>query len=712
MNRGPRNLASEVNDHCRARIADFCAAFFDAGIRVGDVWRVGSVRNEPGKSLVIHLEGQRAGQFYENNKGDASGAKSPIDLYMHRFGVDFKEALAQLIRWLKGLGVNIQGYADGGHGGKGPLRGPVRAKSDEIRAKENAPRDIPVNWVPVKEGGRAWVYLVEERGIMPAVLLDARIGEGRFWFPDLQGKADGIAFPAYDATGHTLLAVKYLSVDRFFLKGPLAGKPESALAEAGKDGAGGHVAHKLVACNKGVQYHLLGMWLVDPKDDRPLVIAEGEVDWLSWLSAGMKAVSVPFGAKADTEDPVTGQMKTNKGNAWIDNDWDFLAEQGELYVAMDNDDTGRAAADTLVRRLGVERSLVVRFTEEGDDANDVFLRDPEELLRCYDRAESIDPEELRRSNDFRAEIFEAFFPSDGEEPGCPTPFNMPFRFREGETTVWTGYNKHGKTICQTFTMVHLAAMGQPVCIASLEIPAAKTLQNVMRMAIGRAKPVKVVGNEEEPDLDLFDRAMTWMDERFFIYDKVGSVDIDNVIDVFRYAARRYGVKQFVLDSLMKLSVDEEDAEAIKGLMNKVTTFAREYRAHVHFVAHSKKSTDKRPEEKYAPRKHDVKGSVSITNIPDNIIIIWRNKSKERKLEELRIAYYAADQKGDIENRDKIGREADAVVKLPDAQWIVEGQRFGTGAEPLKYLWFDVKGSWQYFDSPEALEEGAVVYINK
>ena len=46
--------------------------------------------------------------------------------------------------------------------------------------------------------------------------------------------------------------------------------------------------------------------------------------------------------------------------------------------------------------------------------------------------------------------------------------------------------------------------------------------------------------------------------------------------------------------------------------------------HVHLVAHSRKARD----ESQAPGKMDVKGSGSITDQPDNIWLIWRNKAKE------------------------------------------------------------------------------------
>lgn len=694
----------EVKAAVNAQAERFCREFLDQGHLAagGKEWRLGSIDNERSRkgkagSFSVCLEGPKQGLVVEGNSAADTGAKSLVDVYMHLKGVDFVGAMRGLEQWVGKARVSSSGVTRTG-GVSGPYRAAVPHR--------DAPPPVRLEGEPVREGSAAWLYLTEERWIDPEVIRRARVHEGSYWFGQLDARVPGLAFPSYSADGKTLLMVKMLTVGRWFCDGPLKGKPESARNEAD---AGGIEPEKLVRANKGARYHLIGMDTVtDPS--KPVVIAEGEVDWLSWLSAGVQAVTVPFGAKADSYDERTGQWQVNAGNRWIDEDWEWLETLQDPVVAMDADEAGRAANETLYRRLGGERTRLLTWPREGDDANEVFTRDPEELHRCLNAAAGRDPEELRGVRSYELDIWRAFFPENGEEEGWPTPFKMDFRFRPGETTVWTGYNKHGKTICQTFTMVHLAKLGQPVCIASLEISAAKTLQNVMRMAIGRSKPVKVEMGVELPDEALFAKALTWMENRFFIYDKVGSVEIDDVLKCFRYAARRYGVTQFVLDSLMKLSVNEEDAEQIKELMNKVTAFAREYGVHVHFVAHSKKSSEKRPEERFPPRKHDVKGSVAITNIPDNVIVIWRNKGKERGIEEQKVLWERFDKAGEMEKRDAVMKKIDEMEKQGDAMWLVEGQRYGTGAEPMKYLWFDVHGSWQYFENAEGMEKGARVYV--
>lgn len=642
----------------------FCLQFLGAGKRVGGLWRCGDAyggRSEGpnGGSFVVQLEGERVGQCFENGgTGYPIPVRTVVDVWMVQKGCDFNGAIAGLREWL--------GVRDGWR------RGQV-ASGAVLAAARPAAAEVRVDWVPVREGSVVWRYLVEERGIRPEVLRLYGVGECLKFFPQVGQKVEAVVFPCVDGEGGVLM-VKYLGVER-------------------PDG------DKLVMCNKGAVYHLFGMGAVVgmrgglPAERRGVVvICEGEIDALTVACAGWPAVSVPFGAKRAREDG-----SANKGNAWVENDWEWLEGYERVYLAGDMDEEGRGAMEEWEARLGRERCWRVTWPEPYKDANAVWLAGEQYVGEALEGAAANDPASLKRPRVFTGEVWERFWPTDGEEPGLAMPFadKFPFRFRHGEATLWTGYSKHGKTICQTWLMVAFAARGERVCIASLEMRARVTLGNALRMAIGRSKPMTAQG---QPDRELFERAMWWLDERFFVYDVVGQAKLEDMLMVFRYAARRHGVTQFVVDSLMKLDVHEEDTERQKQAMDMICAFAMEYGVHVHIVAHSRKAGEKRPEEKYPPRKHDVLGSVHLTNQPDNIVVVFRNKRKERELEEARMA-------------NKPAEEMDAIDRKPDALFIVEGQRHGSGQEPVRQLWFDAGGSWQYFGSHEDALKGARVYVS-
>ena len=126
-------------------------------------------------------------------------------------------------------------------------------------------------------------------------------------------------------------------------------------------------------------------------------------------------------------------------------------------------------------------------------------------------------------------------------------------------------------------------------------------------------------------------------QKIWVYDAVGIADIEDVLQVMLYAYQRFGCRQFVLDSLMRFSgLDGEGQDiwnAQKGFMDRLVDFARTYNVHIHLVAHSKKPNDRRGEA-IIPRRYDVMGSSYITNLAFNVIVVWRNRAKQDKLEEI------------------------------------------------------------------------------
>ena len=141
--------------------------------------------------------------------------------------------------------------------------------------------------------------------------------------------------------------------------------------------------------------------------------------------------------------------------------------------------------------------------------------------------------------------------------------------------------------------------------------------------------------------------------------------------------RRHGVTQFLVDSLAKCGIGEDSYNDQKAFVDKLSDFARERNIHIHLVCHSRKGK----EESEMPDKFDIKGSGSITDMADNVFIVWRNKEKERKVQEA---------KGDYE-RD-VARKSG-----PDAAVVCCKQRNGTGWEGRIKLWFDL-ASLQYLEA--------------
>ncbi len=234
------------------------------------------------------------------------------------------------------------------------------------------------------------------------------------------------------------------------------------------------------------------------------------------------------------------------------------------------------------------------------------------------------------------------------------------RFRPGEVTLWSGMNGHGKSLALGQAASGFVCQQERVCIASFEMRPVVTLARMTRQSVGCRQP------DRDVTLELHDVWSDWL----WMYDQQGQVTGERILAVMRYAAEKLKIKHFILDSLMKCGLAEDDYTGQKLFIDALCTIARDTGMHIHLVAHSRKGRD----ETQAPGKMDVKGSGSITDQVDNVVIWWRNKAKE-----------AAAQAGEPVEPNK-----------PDAIMVIDKQRNGEFEGKVAF-WFD-KDSMQYVET--------------
>ena len=517
---------------------------------------------------------------------------------------------------------------------------------------------------PVKEGSKVWNYLVEDRKILPEVLRQYRIGEAFI----KKGERQCVVFPSFDADGN-LVRMKFRDIadKKYMFLSPKA-------ADAGQ-------------YEHGAELHLFGIQGVADAESA-VTLTEGEIDALSFASCGYPAVSLPIGAQAsDTEDSCSHDR-------WIENDYDWLQPFVSVFLAMDADEQGQAAKRLLIPRLGRERVYAVEYPEGCKDGNDCLLNG-HGLDGCIEHARNLDPEELRRAGDFREQIWDRFYPPEGQEQvGDELPWSIgKFRLRPSELTIIHGYNGHGKSIALGHCLLHLAKQGRRSLLASLEMPAPMVLENMERQALTVMKPE----TREEHD-----RAVDWLDQFIWIYDFVGAAHSHSVLECWEYAARKYGCSYFVMDSMMKLSdVGGNDWEAQKDLVNRLNDFAKRFNVHVIMVNHSKKPPSDRPKEKYAPMELDISGSSDVPNGAWNVIACWRNEIRTIQIDKFKESLQTGKMMrgGHTVNlsdndRAELQGTVHELEKEHDSRIIIQKDRVG-GIYPMpKNLWFDPE-SWQF-----------------
>lgn len=395
---------------------------------------------------------------------------------------------------------------------------------------------------------------------------------------------------------------------------------------------------------------LFGWQAVDPMA-RFVVITEGELDAMSYRQAGIPALSIPRGA--------------GKGNQeWIEYEYDRLLNFDAIYLSFDNDAPGQEGLQEVIPRIGRHRCMVPDLGPH-KDANEALMAGFD-LWQSIHRAKSLDPDELKTASEFHDATMAEFY-APPEAQGICLPWEKTWekvRVREGEISIWNGINGHGKSLMLGQVVVGTVWQGQRWCIASMEMSPPRLLARMYRQSAATNQPTYEHG---EKIRDYF-LDMLW------IFNIRGTTKGEKILEVFEYAYRRYGITQFLVDSLAKCGYNEDDYNGQKAFVDRLMEFAAEFNVHVHLVVHSRKGEN----EDTPPNKMDVKGSGAITDMVDNVFIVWRNKPKEDALAS-----------GDNQKIAKYGNEADCLLCCPK-------QRNGEWEGKFS-LWFD-KASLQYLES--------------
>lgn len=346
-------------------------------------------------------------------------------------------------------------------------------------------------------------------------------------------------------------------------------------------------------------------WHLIPPNARQIVITEGEIDAMSLHQVGIPALSVNAGAR---------------NNQWIEQDWERLERFSDIVVCFDNDEAGDKGAAEVMRRLGLDRTRRMRVGAK--DANQ-WLQDgalPEQFQEALHDARPMDPEELRPISDFEAAVIDSFYPPDGGSrlPRLRLDADFEwFEFRGGEVTLWTGINGHGKSLLLSQVELGLMQQGARFAVFSGELKPVKQLKRMLKQAAGL----------DRPSVPFIKAITRWLREQCWVFNHLGTANLDRLIEVFTYAHRRYGCNHFVIDSLMMTDVPDDGPRANtaqKEAVAKLCAFAKQFDVHVHLVAHPRKGKD----ESAGPGKMDVAGSGHITNGVDNIFSVWKAKKDE------------------------------------------------------------------------------------
>lgn len=417
-----------------------------------------------------------------------------------------------------------------------------------------------------------------DRGISQRTVNQAKISQGRTFFPQLEKEAKAIEFN-YFRDGE-LINVKYRGPKKSF---------------------------KLYKDAELIFYNLDSM-----KDMDYVIITEGEMDALSYMEVGYESViSVPNGAAGKGQQRLT----------YLDNCIDLFDNVETIFIATDDDEPGRMLQEELARRLGKIKCRKVSFFGH-KDANELLMTDKLALQDTINQSEAYPIEGVITVDNLADDIWR--LKREGLKPGCDISipsFNELLTFDPGYLTVVTGIPNHGKSEFLDQIMVDLSTKhGWRFGIFSpenypLQLHFSKIASKIIGQSFNSMEDHKVI------------QAMDYYRDNFMYIVPKEDNSVESIIEHATQLVKRYGINGLVIDAWNKLDHDYSSNETtyIGKQLDLIINFAHKYGVHIFVVAHpTKMQRDKGNGPYLVPTLYDMAGSAHFFNKSHNGISVYRH----------------------------------------------------------------------------------------
>lgn len=255
-------------------------------------------------------------------------------------------------------------------------------------------------------------------------------------------------------------------------------------------------------------------------------------------------------------------------------------------------------------------------------------------------------------------------------------FLSPFDFacRKHECTVWLGSSFHGKSQAVQNQIAYLAALGRPSMVASFEQPPEITLGQILKAMTAYPEIARTA--EFEP-------AWIYVNRMVSMYKGQKRTSPKHLVQTFRQAYLNDGTDTFLIDNLMTMQVDRGDNSALAHAIDLLRVFVSEYPIHLHLVTHPRKPSADQGNK--APVQADIRGPAEIGDMPQNVIVVWRDMDKSKKLAEMDSPHFSPTERLLYHRSTPCGKIS------------VEKQRL-TGKMPIRETWFD-ESTNRFLDTP-------------
>jgi twinkle protein len=406
------------------------------------------------------------------------------------------------------------------------------------------------------------------------------------------------------------------------------------------------VAQKLRGANKAFQWRgdshkpsMFGQHLWKDRGGKRIVITEGEYDCMAvsqLLDNKWPVVSLPNGA--------AGAVKSVKDNL------EFLNGYEEIILMFDMDDPGREASQQVAEVLAPGKCKIAILPFK--DANECVLNGAsKQVVQAMWEAQKYSPDEILH-------VSSVATTSNQDINVYPFPFDSLNEFllgqRGGEITLWTSGTGSGKSTILREMIVHHLEEGRSVGAIMLEESPQETVDDMISLIIN--KPVRAIRaakvmNELRSKMGKepieIDTVNDLCDEEYaaakrelgntelYIYDHLGNNGLNNLCARIEYMAVSLGVDVIVLDHITAAATglmnDKSDFDGgsserllIDNIMKQLRGLVSRTGVRIDVISQLKK-TQKAYEEGDRITLQDLRGSGSLSSVPNTVIALERDR---------------------------------------------------------------------------------------
>lgn len=365
-----------------------------------------------------------------------------------------------------------------------------------------------------------------------------------------------------------------------------------------------------------------------------LIITEGQIDALSvyeWLR-NHPPFKGPTTCIVSVTNGVGGAEKSLTAHLrWVE-------QFEDVVIWFDDDEPGRAAAQKAAALIGPKARIVSSWGYK--DANEGWVAgDIQTLGEALRRAAKRRPEGIRPA----AELVDSIL-TPSHERGIQFPWpgwnKMTLGMQPGELWMLSAGTNIGKSFIARHICYSFLQQGVKCAYIGLEESNAVTVDRIAGIALSSKFHLF---NEAErkalvaSDPDWFYQQMQPIRDNLFVLDKFGSEEFEKFVSAVKFYVLGEGCKVVFLDHFsiladgIALNVDQR--RAIDKTIKELKELCVSLQFSMLTVAHlSRDGGQKAHEEGGEPSLRDLRGSHSLAQIPDYVVMLQRNPHSEDKIE--------------------------------------------------------------------------------